>query len=470
MPPTRPRTLPEALRALSPAALTALIAYRPDLGTPLPVDLAELAGRSTMPSSIGRALDRLNAWQRVVVEALAALPDPATADQLTELLSADRGPIHATLGELRARALVWGDDDQLHLIRSVREAQPTYPGGLAPMSPRPLTRGQLEAALAACGDDERAVLERLMWAPTGAVRNAGRPVSLATAKTPVERLLSRQLLRPVDSDTVLLPREVSVYLRSGRFTPKPVSPEPPPLLTEALDDRSRRHHDNAAAGAAFGLLHDVELVARAVEAAPHKLLRTGGMSTRDGAALARQLGTDLAHAVFVVECAAAAGLLAAGPAYALLPTTEYDRWLTRDAATRWRELASGWLDAGRFFAVAAEPGAHALGPEAEVAVAPSLRHTVLQLAAGAGAGTVIDLDTLVASVTWHRPRLAAGATGRLTAARLVDWTWREATWLGVVALGALTAFAEPVLRPDEPLPGPPGVVVPATGRTDRHPG
>ncbi len=134
---TRPRTLPEALRELTPEALTELIELRPDLGSPPPLDLAELAGRSTTTSSISRALDGLNAWQGVVVEALAALPDPTTSAELTALLAGQPDAVTRALDELRSRALLWGDDDQLHLVRPVREAQLPYPGGLAPISPRP---------------------------------------------------------------------------------------------------------------------------------------------------------------------------------------------------------------------------------------------------------------------------------------------------------------------------------------------
>ena len=56
--------------------------------------------------------------------------------------------------------------------------------------------------------------------------------------------------------------------------------------------------DSAAAGAAFGLLHDVELAVQALETTPHRLLRTGGVAARDVTALGRRLGTDAAHATF----------------------------------------------------------------------------------------------------------------------------------------------------------------------------
>ena len=77
---------------------------------------------------------------------------------------------------------------------------------------------QIDAALEDCGAEARVVLERLFWSPTGAVRYADRPVSLSSARSPIERLLSRQLLRPLDSETVIIPRQVSWRLRDGRFT------------------------------------------------------------------------------------------------------------------------------------------------------------------------------------------------------------------------------------------------------------
>ena len=152
------------------------------------------------------------------------------------------------------------------------------------------------------------MLDRLLWSPTGAVRNADRAVTPPTARSPVEELLARGLLRPLDSDTVMLPREVSWRLRGRRLTRRARDHRPPRPLPGG--PRDARLVDRAAAGAAFGLLHDVELVVVPVEETPHRLLRTGGLGTRDLAALARGLGADPAHATFVVECAAAAGLLA----------------------------------------------------------------------------------------------------------------------------------------------------------------
>ena len=128
----RPRTLTEALRAMPAEELAQLLALRPDLLDPVPEDVAELASRSTTSASISRAVDELNTWLRTVAEALSALPDPTSAGDLATMLGESRATVAAAVAQLRQRGLLWGADDQLHLVRPVREAFEPYPGGLAP--------------------------------------------------------------------------------------------------------------------------------------------------------------------------------------------------------------------------------------------------------------------------------------------------------------------------------------------------
>jgi hypothetical protein len=442
----RPRSLTETLRTLDADSLAVALARRPDLLTPAPRDLTDLATRASSPASTVRALDALDAWQRDVCEALAALPDPSTLPDLAQLLHSDIEVVATAVDELRRRLLVWGDDDALHLVRAAREHFEPYPAGLAPPSSRPLPDAVIESSLAACGDTVRPVLDRLLWSPTGAVRNADRPVTVETARSPVELLLAHQLLRPMNADTVVLPREVALHLRGHRLFPVPASPTPPEVTGRS---RTPALVDKAAAGAAFGLLHDVDLVVLAMEAAPHRLLRAGGLATRDVAALARSLGTDPAHAGFVVECAAAAGLVAAGAGLRLLPTSVYDRWVAFDAARRWRDLAEAWLGVPRHIGLATEPGAHVLGPEADAQTAPVLREQLLQLLTTCGRGCVPDLAELEAALAWRRPRLTRIGSNLAT---VLAWTWREAAWLGLTALGAVSSYSEVLPDPSSPMP------------------
>jgi Helicase conserved C-terminal domain len=441
----RPRTLTEALRSLPDDALSRLLQHRPDVIDPPPRDLAELAGRATTTGSVNRALSRLNAWLSTVAEAMAVLPDPGSAKELADLLDQPLAVICTAVEQLRERALVWGEDDQLHLVRPVREAFDPFPGGLAPPSPRPLSPSQIDTALDRCGAAGRTVLARLLWSPTGLVRNADRAATADGARSPVEQLLGDGLLRPLDSDTVIIPREVAWRLRGGRLTPEPVRTAPPELIGRT---RNLTLVDRAAAGAAFGLLHDIELVVEMINDAPPRPLRGGGLPSRDLATLTRRLDTDSAHAGFLIECAFAAGLVAPAPA-GLLPTSTYDRWLADAAPNRWRLVADAWWVASRLFARSAVAGAHALGPEADLSAAAELRASILSSATAAGPGTVVEPPALVASLAWHRPRLIAGP---VDPASVTAWTWREATWLGLVALDAVSTFAELVGRSDRPWP------------------
>ena len=187
--------------------LATLLTARPDLIDPVPDDVAHLASRSTTSASIARAIDELNRWLHLVAEALASLADPASVSDLAAMLGQPPTHVAAAVRQLRECGLLWGQDDQLHLVRPVREAYQPYPGGLAPTSARPMSDGQIDAALQACGPEARAVLERLLWSPTGGVRHADRAVTETSASSPIERLLSHQLLRPLDSEKVIIPRE-----------------------------------------------------------------------------------------------------------------------------------------------------------------------------------------------------------------------------------------------------------------------
>ena len=134
-----------------------------------------------------------------------------------------------------------------------------------------------------------------------------------------------------------------------------------------MTGRTRNHVlvDRAAAGAAFGLLDDLELVVQSLDSTAARLLRTGGLCTRDVTALARRLGSDPYHAIFLLEAAYAARLVAAA-----------DR--RPGPHQRVRRLAAGTAAASGgggsprpggprpgCSPARAAAGAHALGPEAD---------------------------------------------------------------------------------------------------------
>ncbi|GAA3229700.1 hypothetical protein GCM10020256_42910 [Streptomyces thermocoprophilus] len=211
-----PRSLAEALRARDDASLAALLRGRPDLITPVPTDLTQLATRAGTRASVVRALERLDLFTQQTAQALAVAEDPATYGELLGLMAGDDGDpavadaLPHALAVLRELALVWGGDDRLRLVRTARELlapapQHPSPTGLGPtvreaasgMSPGrvqeivataglPSTHDPVSAVaaltalftdrkrmgrlLAGAPEESRQVLARLMW---GAAVRAG---------------------------------------------------------------------------------------------------------------------------------------------------------------------------------------------------------------------------------------------------------------------------------------------------------
>ena len=444
--PPRPRTLTESLRGWSPDALERLLLRRPDLVDPAPRDLTELASRSTTTGSTAQALESLNLWSRTTAEGLAALPDPATVTALADLLGEPPDIVARAVDELRASALVWGPDEALHLVRPVRESFEPYPGGLAAPSARPLSESQIADALAECSDAARAVLDRLRWQPSGAVRNADRTVPAAGARSPIDELLALELLRPADSGTVIVPREVA-WLRRGRhFTAEPVPTGPPPVAAPPQDPGRTDRAAAGAAGRTAGRSGSGGADPRG-RAAPAAADGRAGRTGRAGAGPAPGPRLGVRDLPARVRGGRRPGRCRGRKRP--LPTGEYDQWARGPSPERWRQVAEAWAYADRLFARSSLAGAHALGPEADIAGVAVLRGTVLQLLADAGPGAAPDRDQIATAAAWHRPRLRQPP---LDAERLVSWTWREAGWLGLVGGNAVSSFAGVLVNRAEPLP------------------
>lgn len=461
-----PRTLTDVLRTRDSDQLTDLIRSRNDLGYPLPRDIADLASQANTSTSVQRAIETLNAWQATVLKALAVLPDPAGLAGIADLLGAAEQPVAAGVATLRQIAVVWGDDQHLHLVRAARDHFGNYPGGLAPPSPHPLTAEQIDAAISACGTDVMPILERLTWGPpTGTVSDADREVTVATARTPVEKLLARRLLRPLSRDTVVLAQEVALRLRSQAsdwlLDGEPVSPDPPQPNGPV---RSQRTTTLAAVGAAHELTHDLEQLIAGIDADPPRLLRDGSVPVRELQEHSRSFNGRTDYTGFLLECGAAASLVNSREQSTLLPTPEWDRWRTADAVQRWQLIASGWRDGQRWFGRPEQGPDHdhhdsdgepeqetgrknrrktdrPLGHDDHAPQAPRLRTVIIRIAASAPAGTVVDLDYLTAAVGWELP-VAARDPDRLR--QMIALTWQQAEWLGLVALGGTTRLL-PVL-------------------------
>ncbi|MFG3550247.1 helicase-associated domain-containing protein [Streptomyces sp. NPDC047725] len=495
-----PRSLAEALRARDDASLAALLRSRPDLITPVPTDLTQLATRAGTRASVVRALERLDRFALQTAEALAVAADPAAYGELLGLMAGDEGDpavaaaLPRAVALLREQALVWGGDDRLRLVRTARELlapspQHPSPTGLGPtvreatagMSPGrvqeilttlglPSTHDSVTAvaALGALFTDRKRmagllgelpagsleVLDRLVWGPPyGQVTHDPAPH--------LRLLLDRGLLLPTAPGTVVLPREVALHLRAGRAH-RTTEPVPPPV--EAAAAHRPQVVDATAAGQALTASATVEELLKDWHEGGPAVLRAGGLSVRDLKRTAVALDVPEPVAAFWVELAYAAGLLAsdgeADERYAATPA--YDEWRELPAAERWARLAEAWLTATRTPGLvggrdAKDRTLSALGPELDRSAAPEVRHRVLTLLAGLPEGAAPEPESVLARLRWERPLRGPRRAGQEEdlRTRLARWTLSEAELLGVTGRGALASPGRALIgAPEPPRPAP----------------
>ncbi|MEO3787102.1 helicase-associated domain-containing protein [Actinocorallia sp. B10E7] len=464
------------LRGRTDEQLRALVSARPELITPVPADLAALAARAVTPAAVNRALDRLDRAALAVLEAVIVLPSPT----LTSLRKALGARCAEAVERLRDQGLVWpGPARTLRVAPGVRAAI-THPAGLGPpareaLAALPLDRllelaedlgvstafasaSGLAEALAGvladpgplvrdAGPEAGAALEHLTWGPpTGRIENARRPVRLAEARSPVERLLARGLLIATDDRTVTLPREVGLHLRQGALFCEDVVTPPAPSGTT----RSRRLTDQIASGQAFTLLRLTEDLLEHWGVNPPPVLRSGGLGVRELKAAAALLDLTERDTALVVETAYAAGLLARDAVSSQwLPTRTYDLWLLRDAAARWTDLAYAWLGTDRVPGLIGERDArdktiNALSDEPVRPSAPWIRRETLEVLEALPEGLAPAEESVLRALAWRHPRRTGGLHDRI-----VSWTLHEAAFLGVTGFGAAASYAGALLAGED---------------------
>ena len=431
-----------------------LLELRPDLAQPAPGSIAALAARAVARQSVKAATDELDFLRLAVIDALLVLQADATGVPVTKLVAliGDRAPRDAVLGaleDLRERALVWGD----MVVRVPAEASsalPWYPGQvILEDADRPAS--EIAAAVEELDEPQRELLERLLvGSPMGRTRDAapGTPPD-----RPVPRLLAAGLLRQIDADTVILPRRVGQVLRGEDPGPTHLVPPDPMVSGTTAEDV-----DAAAAGAVIDLMRETEVVLETLSAAPVPELRSGGLGVREAKRLSKLTGVDEQRLGFVLEVAAAAGLIASGipdpeppdsPGPCWTPTVAADRFLESSTATRWYLLASTWLDLPSRPSLIGSRGPDgkpyaALSDSLYSTAAPLDRRLLLNLLSDLPAGAGTDAEHASRALIWRRPRWAARLQPE-PVAHLLD----EAHALGLVGRGALSAAALALLRDGE---------------------
>lgn len=431
------------LAELPDERLIRLLELRPDLAQPAPGSIAALAMRAQARQSVRAATDELDFLRLAVIDALLVLHADTAPVPLAKLLAligdrAAEADVVDALDDLKQRALAWGDTE-LRVAADAGAALPWYPGQ-AILEDEVRTGDQITTVLDELDDDELIVLEKLLeGSPMGRTRDAAPG---APPDRPVPRLLAKGLLRRIDADTVILPRQVGHVLRGEDLGPMQLTAPDPVVTTTTPDDA-----DAAAAGAVIDLLREVDVVLETLSSAPVPELRSGGLGVREVKRLAKVTGVEDARLSLILELAAAAGMIAAGmpdpppedregPYWA--PTVAADRFTEASTADRWHLLAGTWLDLPRRPALIGTRGPDAkpygaLSDSVYSTAAPLDRRLVLDMLAGLPPGTGVDATSASAALVWRRPRWAK----RLQPGPVADLL-DEAHFLGLVGRGAIS--------------------------------
>ncbi|UXM92698.1 helicase-associated domain-containing protein [Paenarthrobacter sp. JL.01a] len=515
------RALSKELEARSDNSLRALFAARPDLISPMAPDFAALAARASARVSVQRALERLNKPEMQVLETLHLCTNADTGHSISAaglkkvIAGSTLSALDPILAKLQELALIHRADppqgsppatsrQRFYLpVGSLKDVIGIYPAGLG-RSYTELVRTQpafaqrvvhlvaelhqsgagihpastpMDAALAlqrwtSTPENLRAILstapERTAglldkfgsWA-MGAVPQAQRRASVSHESHdvgPIDWLLARGLLVPLDAGHVELPHSVGLALRGGAiiddFTLSPPVPE--------LGHTSAALRRNAAMGAIAETLRLANGLLFAVREQPLSTLRSGGVGVRELRRLAESIRLGVHQTAVLLELCALSGLLRLdvdSSTWIQPPSLE---WLTLPRQEQWLWLVNAWLASERAPSLVGQPltgpsssathhGAagttiNALSAEAQRPDAPVVRRRVLEIlneltveaAAPDGKAPVLDARAVLQRAEWAQPRMSRRFSS------LVRGILEEAALLGLMGSGALTQLGSAI--------------------------
>jgi len=423
----------QELRERSDEDLTKLFTLRPDLITPVPADMTALSTRATSAPSLLRALETLNQWQFQVLEVCAALSDPFTSKEVIAL--SDKAA-ELVIAHFYSIALIYRDGYGYRMPRAVRDILGNEPAGLGPQSASPIDFKIIAKAPAAAKE----VLDKLTWGtPRGQVGD------IRKTGTPIHWLLENRLLIPIDTSTVALPREVGIYLRGNKVHQELVISQP---ALEGAKVKSADIERAALASISNTLRWVQELMNYWSEETPTSL-QSGGLGVRDLKKASEHLGVDEVCAAFIAELAYLAGIVNVEADGRILPSTQFDLWQNKEPEDQWRDLVSLWRVTSRVPGLIGRSDSRnitALSTELDRSNAALIRRLVLDLLLESPS-IAPTVKSAQKAVLWRYPH----RRGISITAELVEWTLREAEWLGITGGNALSVYGAKFINDDDEL-------------------
>jgi len=262
--------------------------------------------------------------------------------------------------------------------------------------------------------------------------------TIADVKKPgagVAWLLENDFVVVANSHTVLMPREVAIYLRGGKIH-KELFIKAPVLTGDKRDGKSVQL---AAIANISTFIRWTEEILNFWAQEPADALRSGGLGVRDLKIISNHLGVDTNCAAFIAELSYLAGLLTIDPDDRILPTSQFDIWLTQSPSARWQSLVAPWLITSRVSGLVGKEESKnvaPLGPELDRVAAAPLRKLTLRLLQECE-GTAPQFASLIALAQWSTPARRSGGIP----SDYMQWTLREAEWLGLTGQGAISKYA-----------------------------
>ena len=422
-------TFADELRARADDALASIFKLRPDLVSPVPNDFSALAARATSTPSLVRALDSINMWHYQIIEAACALPEPFKKSEIVAVTSEETA---FALDHLWQMGLLYKEGNNYRTPTNLKMLIGDEPAGLGPIAVKKFDFSILKEIPKASEE----VLAKLTWGPPrGQIGNIKKPGNA------IGWLLDNGVLVALDSNTVALPRDVAIKLRGGKIHKEMVSKAPNLIGKEVV----QKQIDLAAIANISTILRWCEELLHNLSDEPPMALRTGGLGVRDLKKIAEHLGIDETCAGFVAELCYLGGLLVIDSDDQILPTSAFDIWLTKSAEERWYSLVVLWLDTSRVSGLIgknSDKNVAPLGPELDRAGASLIRRSTLKVL-NDNPQLMPDVKSLQEIVKWINPQRANND--------YVEWTLREAEWLGITGQGALSTFGSNLLNEKEVL-------------------